>query len=348
MDNGRVSNRLTVSEAAEKLQISKDAVRKRIQRGTLRHDKTLDGHVYVYLDEDGEALGTKEREVKGEGEGRALQLLDVASLLAVVSIATYVVGLFAYWYPISKNYTEDFSAAWYATSLVPRSVVVGHGVKQLLLPYLVALLVFGVFGVCFLFLAFNFQRRKVHRGVQILVYVSITIFVGALSVYLVSIYYLGVAGPVGSFRNFVRANGELSTAQQLAVFALQVLFFCLILPASLLFRSVHKGKKSPTKASGFGEMLRLIGQRLGSSPRRSNAAVSLVFLAYFVWVIYVSLIAVKSPLSKVELSGQRHVKGKLLTHADGYWYIFEQRGIMQEAKLVAIPDNDVKEVRVSE
>jgi excisionase family DNA binding protein len=42
--------RLTVREAAERLAISEEAVRKRVQRGTLPHAKPSDGHVYVFLD----------------------------------------------------------------------------------------------------------------------------------------------------------------------------------------------------------------------------------------------------------------------------------------------------------
>jgi hypothetical protein len=42
--------RLTVNEAAQKLRISNEAVRKRLQRGTLPHGKRADGSVYVCLD----------------------------------------------------------------------------------------------------------------------------------------------------------------------------------------------------------------------------------------------------------------------------------------------------------
>jgi excisionase family DNA binding protein len=41
--------RLTVADAAERLGISKEAVRKRISRGTLRADKAPDGMVRVYI-----------------------------------------------------------------------------------------------------------------------------------------------------------------------------------------------------------------------------------------------------------------------------------------------------------
>jgi hypothetical protein len=46
-------DRVTVAEAAARLGVKEQAIRKRIQRGTLAHDKDDDGRVYVYLDRDG-------------------------------------------------------------------------------------------------------------------------------------------------------------------------------------------------------------------------------------------------------------------------------------------------------
>jgi predicted ArsR family transcriptional regulator len=42
--------RVTVQEAARRLDITESAVRKRVQRGLLEHDKESDGRLYVYLD----------------------------------------------------------------------------------------------------------------------------------------------------------------------------------------------------------------------------------------------------------------------------------------------------------
>jgi hypothetical protein len=47
---GRGVDRLTVQAAARRLGVSEGAIRKRVKRGTLRHDKGEDGRVYVYLD----------------------------------------------------------------------------------------------------------------------------------------------------------------------------------------------------------------------------------------------------------------------------------------------------------
>lgn len=44
-------DRVTIQEAARRLGISEGAVRKRVARRTLHHDKEPDGRVYVYLDE---------------------------------------------------------------------------------------------------------------------------------------------------------------------------------------------------------------------------------------------------------------------------------------------------------
>jgi hypothetical protein len=52
MDEGdrRRVGRLTIQQAARALGISEGAVRKRVTRDTLEHDKGDDGRVYVYLD----------------------------------------------------------------------------------------------------------------------------------------------------------------------------------------------------------------------------------------------------------------------------------------------------------
>ena len=50
MGERRGERRLSLREAAALLGVSKDALRQRIKRGTLRSDKGEDGRVYVYVD----------------------------------------------------------------------------------------------------------------------------------------------------------------------------------------------------------------------------------------------------------------------------------------------------------
>ena len=49
MDGYEGLDRVTVAEAAQRLSVKEQAIRKRISRGTLQHDKDEDGRVYVYI-----------------------------------------------------------------------------------------------------------------------------------------------------------------------------------------------------------------------------------------------------------------------------------------------------------
>jgi hypothetical protein len=64
--NGR---RVTMREAADELGLTVEAIRKRIQRGSLRSDKGQDGRRYVYL-------GEYHREVQGESSELVGELRD--------------------------------------------------------------------------------------------------------------------------------------------------------------------------------------------------------------------------------------------------------------------------------
>jgi excisionase family DNA binding protein len=44
-----VLDKLTVAQAADRLGVTQDAVRKRIARGTIRHEKDYEGRIFVYL-----------------------------------------------------------------------------------------------------------------------------------------------------------------------------------------------------------------------------------------------------------------------------------------------------------
>ncbi len=57
-------DRVTLQEAARRLGVTEGAVRKRVQRGSIEHDKGEDGRVYVYLDE-GEDTGSTESQDAG-------------------------------------------------------------------------------------------------------------------------------------------------------------------------------------------------------------------------------------------------------------------------------------------
>jgi excisionase family DNA binding protein len=49
-DRDTAQDRVTIQEAARRLGVKEDAIRKRIQRGSLRHEKTEEGRVFVWVD----------------------------------------------------------------------------------------------------------------------------------------------------------------------------------------------------------------------------------------------------------------------------------------------------------
>ena len=67
-----VRRRVTLREASELLGVSREALRKRAKRGTLRSDKDPDGTVHVYLPIGGEAG----RYAGGENKGSNTTLTD--------------------------------------------------------------------------------------------------------------------------------------------------------------------------------------------------------------------------------------------------------------------------------
>lgn len=69
MDNSEKSlDRVTIPEAARRLGIKEESVRKRLTRGALVSDKDADGRVYVYLDMSEDTTAMREGESDASGD----------------------------------------------------------------------------------------------------------------------------------------------------------------------------------------------------------------------------------------------------------------------------------------
>ncbi len=62
-------DRVTIQEAARRLGVKEDAVRKRIQRGSMRHEKAGDGRVYVWVDTAQDASQDEPEPSRDENRG---------------------------------------------------------------------------------------------------------------------------------------------------------------------------------------------------------------------------------------------------------------------------------------
>jgi predicted DNA-binding protein YlxM (UPF0122 family) len=67
--------RLSIMEAAEALGVTRDAVHKRIKRGTLEYEKGEDGRLYVYVDTSTSGLDKSVDEYKDESKAEVLERL---------------------------------------------------------------------------------------------------------------------------------------------------------------------------------------------------------------------------------------------------------------------------------
>jgi excisionase family DNA binding protein len=67
--------RLSVGEAAERLGVTRDAIHKRIHRGTIEHEKGDDGRFYVYVDTSKTEADTSTDESKDKSKVEVLERL---------------------------------------------------------------------------------------------------------------------------------------------------------------------------------------------------------------------------------------------------------------------------------
>jgi uncharacterized protein YjbI with pentapeptide repeats len=65
----------------------------------------------------------------------------LAAYIGIPAILLYPVGFLVFVLQISSFYPFDFSTAWYATSLIPATVVTGQGAKYLLVPLLISVII---------------------------------------------------------------------------------------------------------------------------------------------------------------------------------------------------------------
>src|SRR5215218_8375173 len=67
---------------------------------------------------------------------------EVAALITVAAVLTYLLGLIAIVWPVYRRITNDIHIAWYAASLMPRTVVTWQGIHSFLgLPITMTLVV---------------------------------------------------------------------------------------------------------------------------------------------------------------------------------------------------------------
>lgn len=368
--------KLAVREAAENLGISEDAVRKRIQRGTLAHHKASDGRVYVYMDNHAGA----QQETSVEGISATNQdsrpswwdyAAGASALFLITSGLIYVLGLFTLWMPMTMTNT-DYLTAWHAASLVPKTVVAGLGVQQLVaFPLLAGTFIFIILfalhklggawwvslaGLVLYLLVAGFSVWRIATDTSSSSIINIMLDVIILVGVFISIPFQFVRHTIFKYR-----TGTWNWP------AASFLLFCMILagtPFAIYFIASEGGIGYLFDAAiivgagtivwfggvvGIGGLLETFTPSVTPSLPLWKGLLASYFMVLATAFVAAFMLTIPSrpPLPSVEIDvkgkDKGAVNGTLLTHTDGFWHVFQP----QESRVTAVPDDEVMRVWVS-
>jgi hypothetical protein len=327
------------------------SVRELIQRGTLTSERDAQGRTYVFLDFD-QFVPKWPKTRTGRpaaGQPKVLEsLVAMSTILAAFAAGVYVLGLLVLWAPIARYESYSWTAAWYAASLAPRTVVAGHGLTPLLAP--AALSFYALLVVCI----FNTARlannrvekwgKKVALGVGWLGIFFFTLFAVSFGLLVVRFLYPLIDTAFSILGLYTEsALRFFPVLPELIVIILTAGFFglavtLLIAGGYYLFSGVYNSFDT----TGVHFVPRVTDW--GGFTRALAIYFAFIFVVAFMW----SLTIAKSHLPSVEIttktkiteSGYKTFDARLLAHTDGFWYV------LNEQKLLTIPDGNVRRVRM--
>lgn len=265
---------------------------------------------------------------------------DLATILTVAGVSIYVLGLIGLAIPIRREFTGgDISTAWYAVSLVPKTVVAGQGARLWLRwPVTFAGLLFLVIvALRSLFTVFPFNASYTLRFITWLLFISaVFMYVG---------YSLGWRRRVITLSSFL---APLVVGFWLAGASVSMLAY----PEAVDF--VIGGLP-------FEDWLALhLFFPPGGDPPILRGIVVLLIGSLFLGVPFA--LAASAPLPSVRIVEQPDsriegvavpLEGWLVAHSDGFWHLFpriptdenEEHRDFGRRDLISIPDDKTVVVR---
>ncbi len=268
----------------------------------------------------------------------SIDIAAVATLITITATTIYVLGLMALGYPVYSRITKNSSTALYVVSVVPRTVVAGHGVRFLLGIPLVWTLLFA---------AFLSVPQLAHKVVNVrssyvedpILNQTITTLLNELPVIVATIMVLVLLG----LHEILSAAG----------------LYNIFYPYSSL-RALAGGENprpasivdpvDPQDYAGERDLLEFLAPSLvianiigcvggavgglilateGWSWATLFKALMIVIVINFVANV-LAVISIKPPMPKVKVSREgadqsKPIEGYLLAHSEGLWYIFDDK-----------------------
>jgi hypothetical protein len=258
-------------------------------------------------------------------QGRSWDLGQVAALLGgfvggfgAITTMSYLLGFYTLWIPIVLNYTHDIVTSTYAVSIVPATTVISNGLISILIPTVLAALIVGSFALPDVLS--TPRKRNLSRALLIFVFLA---------------YILWVA--------FLRFTADTPSARPTLIDLVVEVFVLALTLIGIVFWALRTLKKYLNRSFRFvrdHEQVRLV-----ISHRDFLKAIAAFFTVSLLISMSAATAAVRPPLPEANVDrtqDAKSVKGTLLTHTDGFWYILDQ----EKAEVVAITDSEVSAVHL--
>jgi hypothetical protein len=249
-----------------------------------------------------------------------LTIVQSVAIITVPPATFYALGVVALWLPIAMDYTHDFSTAWYATSLVPRTVVIGQGIKTFGPPLLITL------GSALW--VWSLGRGSGRQSISLLSWLAIP--VGLAATYF---GFLWLQNPEHFMwvPSWGQSFSGLGAAEQ----------WIIRLAAVLLLLGGGAGgyfMASSTERSNFIP----VRFRVVSWKRFLGGVTILYGAALLIALVSAALRVLPMPYMEIQRQQENStLSGALLANSEGSWYIFEPEG-----NLTVLPNDQVKSAQV--
>ena len=256
----------------------------------------------------------------------------LAAAITTLAAAIYGLGLVALVVPIHREASVDWSTAFFATSLIPRGLVVGYGLTTLVVPFVSALF----FLVIYALVPSTWSKRPIFyiRGVPIVFAV------------------LGASGTLA----FALAALAAGLHRDVPYNWLTTLFIVVLPIAFCFLAGLHLGLCLKETLSDNRELT--LSLPLGHLGRYPKAAFRSVLLVLCMSALIAFPYAALHPLTLpgVELVKTREpmavggsvAEGGLLSNSSGYWYILDLDLEQNEPPVIAVPSNEPEGVCIWE
>ncbi len=283
--------------------------------------------------------------VQEDTDTALLSLADVGvwlSLLAALAIPVYSLGLIALTAQIAFTYSLDYSTAWYAASLVPNKVVLGQGLRVVVVQpwYFLIILpstVHNMWGV------YRSSGRLVEARMEVAKIAGVREQLDARG----HDDELGrqMQASLDRLKEMVEESPRSRMPQGLIkwVGLLVVVMLLALMVLALVARDWSTTAGLLTTFVTTGTFL-YVGTVFARRRIPFRWALPIAFLVVYAGAVLIAAVSAglsEPPLPLVKISAQPPRQGQLLTHADGYWHI------LTEGSLVVVPDCGVTFVTVT-